>query len=100
MNGMILLRLIKKLNRCIPIRENAGVIEMFKDELNVRVMSEFFALASKLYAFLDIDDNEERKAKGVKKCVAKKVLKFNHYMKALLIKQEQHNKDLKVIIIQ
>ena len=76
----------KKLNRCIPIRENAGVIEMFKDELNVRVISEFFALASKLYAFLDIDDNEERKAEGVKKCVAKKKLKFNHYMKALLNK--------------
>ena len=49
-------------------------------------MSEFFALASKLYVFLDIDDNEEMKAKGVKKCVAKKVLKFNHYMKALLNK--------------
>ena len=76
----------KKLNRCIPIGENAGVTGKFKDELNVRVMSEFFALASKLYAFLDIDDNEEMKAKGVRKCVAKKVLKFNHYMKALLNK--------------
>ena len=58
---------------------------MFKDELNGRVMSKFVALASKLYAVLDIDNAEEKKTKGVKKCVIKKVLKFNHYMNALLL---------------
>ena len=58
---------------------------MFKDELNGRVMSKFVALASELYAFLDIDNAEEKKTKGVKKCVIKKVLKFNHYMDALLL---------------
>ena len=58
---------------------------MFKDELNQRVMSKFVALTSKLYVFLDIDNAEEKKTKGVKKCVIKKVLKFNHYMDALLL---------------
>ena len=58
---------------------------MFKDELNQRVMSKFVALTSKLYVLLDIDNAEEKKTKGVKKCVIKKVLKFNHYMDALLL---------------
>ena len=58
---------------------------MFKDELNQRVMSKFVALTSKLYVFLDIDNAEEKKTKGVKKCVIKKVLKFNHYIDALLL---------------
>ena len=58
---------------------------MFKDELNQRVMGKFVALTSKLYVFLDIDNAEEKKTKGVKKCVIKKVLKFNHYMDALLL---------------
>ena len=58
---------------------------MFKDELNQRVMSKFVALTSKLYVFLDTDNAEEKKTKGVKKCVIKKVLKFNHYMDALLL---------------
>ena len=58
---------------------------MFKDELNGRVMSEFFALDSKLYAFQDIDNDEEKKAKGAKKCVIKKVLNFSHYTDALLL---------------
>ena len=58
---------------------------MFKDELNQRVMSKFVGLTSKLYVFLDIDNAEEKKTKGVKKCVIKKVLKFNHYMDALLL---------------
>ena len=58
---------------------------MFKDELNGRVMSEFVALDSKLYAFQDIDNDEEKKAKGAKKCVIKKVLNFSHYTDALLL---------------
>ena len=48
------------------------------------VMAEFVALASKLYAFLDNNDKSEKKAKGVKKCVIKKVLIFNHYKDTLL----------------
>ena len=75
----------KKLNRCIPIGVNPKVIGMLKDELNGRVMSEFFALDSKLYAFQDIDNDEEKKAKGAKKCVIKKVLNFSHYTDALLL---------------
>ena len=62
----------QKLNRCIPIGINEGVIGMFKDELNGNVMTDFVSLASKLYAFIDDKDKCEKKAKGVKKCVIKK----------------------------
>ena len=74
----------QKLNRCIPTGINKGAIGMFKDELNGNVMTEFVALASKLYAFLDDKDKCEKKAKGVKKCLIKKILKLNHYKGALL----------------
>ena len=77
----------QKLNRCIPIGINKGVIGMFKDELNGNVMTEFVALASKLYDFLDDQDKCEKKAKGVKKCVIKKVLKFDNYKYSLLSKK-------------
>ena len=60
---------------------------MFKDELNGNVMTEFVALPSKLYAFLDDKDKCEKKAKGVKKCVIKKVLKFDNYKYSLLSKK-------------
>ena len=73
----------QKLNRCIPIGVNKGVIETFKDQLNGNVMTEFVALASKLYAFLEDKDKCEKEAKGVKKCVIKKVLKFDKYKEAL-----------------
>ena len=55
----------QKLNRCIPVGINKGVIGIFKDELNDNVMTEFVVLASKLYAFLDDKDKCEKKAKGV-----------------------------------
>ena len=74
----------QKLNRCIPIGINKGVIGIFKDELNGNVVTEFAALASKLYAFLDDKDKCEKKAKGVKKCVIKKVLQFDNYNYSLL----------------
>ena len=57
---------------------------MFKDELNGNIMTEFVALVSRLYAFVDNNDKNEKKAKNVKKCVIKKILKYNHYKDVLL----------------
>ena len=57
----------KKLNRSIPIRINLGIIGKFKDELKGEVMTEFGALATKLYAVLDNSDKVDKKAKGAKK---------------------------------
>ena len=60
-----------------------------KDELNGRIMTEFATLRPKTNAY-QIDDYEDdgddrvRKAKGTKKCVMKRVLKFNDYQNCLL----------------
>ena len=42
-------------------------------------MKEFFALRPKTYAYIMDDDSEKKIAKGTKKCVIKRILKFNDY---------------------
>ena len=42
-------------------------------------MKEFVGLRAKTYAYLIGDDSEKKKAKGTRKCVIKKILKFNDY---------------------
>ena len=49
-----------------------------KDELGGKVITEFVTLRPKTYSFL-----ENKKAKGTKKCVIKKKIKFNDYKKCL-----------------
>ena len=53
--------------------------------MNGKLMTEFVTLASKVYAYLDDNDNEHRKVKGINKCVRDKILKFNQYMDELLL---------------
>ena len=50
-----------------------------KNELEGKIMTEFVALRLKTYSYLMDDDSESKKAKITKKCVIKKVLKFNDY---------------------
>ena len=61
----------------LPTGKNKKVIELTKDELGGKIMTEFVALRPKTYAYLMDDDSEVKKAKGTKKCVIKRVLKFN-----------------------
>ena len=46
-------------------------------------MKEFCALRTKAYEYLMEDDSEKKKAKGTKKCVIKRRLKFNDYKDCL-----------------
>ena len=46
-------------------------------------MKEFVALRAKTYAYLTDDDDEEKKAKGTKKCVIKRELMFENYKDCL-----------------
>ena len=50
-----------------------------KDELGGKVITEFVALRPKTYSYLTDDCKEDKKAKGTKKCVVKKMIKFNDY---------------------
>ena len=47
-----------------------------KDELGGKVMTEFVALRPKLYSYRELDGSEDKKCKGIKKCVVKKTLTF------------------------
>ena len=55
-----------------------------KEELGGKFMTEFIALRPKTYSYLMDDGNSDKKAKGLKKCVIKRILKFNDYKNCLL----------------
>ena len=60
------------------------VIGLMKDELGGKIMTEFVALRPKTYSYLMDDGNSSKKAKRTKKCVIKRILKFNDYKNVLL----------------
>ena len=66
-------------NRPLPTRKNKKVMGLIKDELGGKIITEFFTLRPKTYSFLTDDGKEDKKAKGTKKCVKKKMIKFNDY---------------------
>ena len=73
-----------EVNRPLPTGKNKEVIGLMKDELGGKIITEFVILRSKTYSFLTDDGKEDKKAKGTKKCVIKKMIKFNDYKKCLL----------------
>ena len=73
-----------KVNRPLPTGKNKKVIGLMKDELGGKIITEFVTLRPKTYSFLTDDGQEDKKAKGTKKCVIKKMIKFNDYKKCLL----------------
>ena len=73
--------------RPLPIGKNKKVPGLFKDELGGKNITEAVALRAKTYAYLidgDGDDDYEKnkiinkKAKGTKKCVIKRMLMFEN----------------------
>ena len=54
-----------------------------KDELSRNIMKEFVGLGVKTYNYLADDNNENKKAKGTKKCIIKRKLKFEDYKSCL-----------------
>ena len=63
--------------------ENKKVIGLMKDELGGNIMTEFVALRAKTYSYLIGDDIEVKKDKVIKKCVIKRILKFQDYKNCL-----------------
>ena len=60
----------------LPIGKNKKVIGLMKDELGGAITTEFIALRPKLYSYIKLNGSEDKKCKGIKKCVVKKTLKF------------------------
>ena len=70
-------------DRPLPKGINKKVIVLMKDELGGGIITEFVALRPKTYSYITNDFTELKKAKGTKKCVVKKMLRFSDYKKCL-----------------
>ena len=73
-----------EVKRPLPIGKNKKVIGLMKDELGGEIITEFIALRPKSYSYLIDNDKIDKKAKGTKKCVIKKMIKFDGFKKCLL----------------
>ena len=73
-----------EVNRPLPTGTNIKVIGLMKDELGGKIITELITLRPKTYSYLTDDCKEDKKAKGTKKCVIKRMIKFNDYKKCLL----------------
>ena len=69
--------------RPLPTGKNKKIIGLMKDELGGKIITEFVTLRPKTYSFVTDDGKEDKKAKGTKKCVIKKKIKFIDYKKCL-----------------
>ena len=54
-----------------------------ENELGRKIMTKFVRLRAKTYSYLIDDGSEDKKAKGTKKCVIKRKLKFENYKNCL-----------------
>ena len=72
-----------EVNRPLPTGKNKKVIRLMKDELGGKISTEFVTLRPKTYSYSTDDGKEDEKAKGTKKCVIKRMIKFNDYKNCL-----------------
>ena len=79
--------------RPLPIL-NKKVIGLMKDKLGGKIMTEFVALRPKLYSYKKLDGSEDKKCKGIKKCVVKKTLTFENYKTCLFRDSTEYRSQL------
>ena len=70
-------------DRPLPKVKKKKVIGLMKDELGGGIITEFVALRPKTYSSMTDEFIEMKKAKGTKKCLIKKIHKFEDYKKYL-----------------
>ena len=71
-------------DRPLSTGKNKKVIGLMKDELGGKIITEFVTLRPKTDSYLTDDGKEDKKAKGTKKCVIKRMIKFDDYKNCLL----------------
>ena len=90
-------------DRPLPIGLNKKVIGLMKDELGGKIMTEFVALRPKLYSYKKLGGGEtpegphfaeDKKYKGIKKCVVKKTLTFKDYKNCLFNDSTEYRSQL------
>ena len=72
-----------ELDRLLPKGKYKKVIELIKDELGGKIMTRFVGLRAKTYTYFIDDGSEDKKAKGTKKRVIKRKLKFENHKNCL-----------------
>ena len=70
-------------DRPLPTGINKKVIGLMKDELGGDIITEFVALRPKAYSYITNNFIEMKKAKGTKKCIVNKMLRFEDYKTCL-----------------
>ena len=73
-----------EVDRPLSTGKNKKVIGLMKDELGGKIITEFVTLRPKTYSCLTDHCKEDEKAKGTKKCIIKRMIKFNDYKNCLL----------------
>ena len=73
-----------QVNRPLPTGKNKKVIRLMKDELGGKIITEFATLRPKTYSCSTDDGKEDKKAKGTKRCIIKRMIKLNDYENCLL----------------
>ena len=65
-----------------------------KDELGGKIMTELVALRPSLYSYRELDGSEDKKCKGIKKCIVKKTLTFEDYKACLFNDSTEYRSQL------
>ena len=76
----------------IPTGKNKKVLGMFKDEAAGKIIKEFVGLRSKLYSYKMEEGTENKRCKGIKKCVVEKSIRHEDYKTCLETGKEQLRK--------
>ena len=80
--------------RPLPIGLNKKALGLMKDELGGKIMTEFVALRPKLCSYKKLGGSEDKKCKGIKKCVVKKTLTFEDYKTCLFSDSKEYRSQL------
>ena len=80
--------------RPLPIGLNKKVTGLMKNELGGKIMTEFMALRPKLYSCKKLNGSEDKKCKGIKKCIVKKTLTFEDYKTCLFSDSTEYRSQL------
>ena len=73
-----------EVKRPLLMGKNKKVIGLMKDELGGEIITEFIFLRPKTYSYLTDNDKIDKNAKGTRKYLIKKMIKFDDYKKCLL----------------
>ena len=84
----------KEDTRPLPIGKNKKVVGLMKDQLGGKIMTEFVALRPKLYSYKKLDGAEDKRCKGIKKCVVKRTLTFEDYKACLFNDSTEYRSQL------